>query len=306
MLSVKSISKSFGDIKAINDLSFEVSNGEIVGLLGPNGAGKTTTMRVVTGFLYPDDGDVFVEEISVLDFPQEAQKVLGYLPENNPLYKEMLASEALSFSADLKKISKEDRKSMIDFVVDAVGIADVYYRSVAQLSKGYKQRLGIAMALLGNPKLLIMDEPTEGLDPNQRREIRSLIKKLSKDHTVIISTHVMQEVEALCTRMVVINKGEKVADGSVEELSRGAKNEKIVHMVLEGRDIDKLIKEIKPVKELDLQKQKKNVFDIKMVLDASEVVQPEISKMAARNDWIIWSLNEERQQLEDVFRELTS
>ncbi|MBN1162536.1 ATP-binding cassette domain-containing protein [Patescibacteria group bacterium] len=306
MLSVKNISKTFGTVQALNDLSFEVSQGEIVGLLGPNGAGKTTTMRVMSGFLYPDEGEVLIDGISVLSNPVKAQESMGYLPENNPLYKDMLASEVLDLAADLKKIPEEERRSAVKFVVDAVGIKDVYYRPVGELSKGYKQRLGIAVALLNNPKILIMDEPTEGLDPNQRREIRDLIKKLAKEHTILISTHVMQEVEALCTRAIVINEGQKVADGSTDELSRGAKNEKTVHLVVEGKGISKILKDLKKVKEISIDKIEGSKYDVRMVLETKDVIQPDISKLAAKNGWVIWSLNEVKQHLEDVFKELTS
>ena len=276
-----------------------------MGLLGPNGAGKTTTMRLVTGFLYPDSGDVIIDGQSVLEDPVSVQSQIGYLPENNPLYKDLLASEFLALAADLKSIPRDEISAATDFVVKAVGLADVYHRPIRELSKGYKQRLGIAIALLGNPKLLILDEPTEGLDPNQRREIRQLLKKLSKDHTVIISTHVMQEVEAFCTRVVVINKGKKVADGSVAELSRGAKNEKSRTVVLEGKAISKSLKGLKDIKELDVQKLDSKKYTVRLVVAANKPIQPELSKLVAKNGWTIWSMIEEKQHLEDVFRDLT-
>ncbi len=308
MVEVRNIARSFGSTQAVDDLSFSIGGGEIVGLLGPNGAGKTTTMRIMSGFLSPDEGTVTVEGISILENPTEAQKIIGYLPENNPLYNEMLVSELLGVSADLKGLSRAKsttRKKALDFVVNAVNIKDVYYHPIRELSKGYKQRVGLAVVLLHKPKILILDEPTEGLDPNQRTEIRSLIKELAQERTVIISTHVMQEVEALCSRMIIINKGKRVADGSVEELSRGTKDEKIVHAGLEGENIEEGLRKLTEVKSVDCEKKKGNLVYAKIVTPADYLVQPEISQLAKENNWVIWSLQEERRNLEDVFKELT-
>jgi ABC-2 type transport system ATP-binding protein len=307
MLTVDHISKSFGDVKAVNDLTFSVKKGEIVGLLGPNGAGKTTTMRIMSGFLSPDSGDVKVDDISVMEDPIKAQSIIGYLPENNPLYKDMLVGELLNFSADLKKMTNSEKKDALDFAVSSVNIEDVYYRVISELSKGYKQRVGIALALLHKPEILIMDEPTEGLDPNQRGEIRQLIKKLSKNHTIIVSTHVMQEVEAICSRMVIITGGKKVADGSVDELSQGAKSEKVIYVEIQGDKVEDALKKVEGVKELEfLSSADSNVVQAKMTTGLTVSVQPEISKLAGKHGWTIWRLNEEKQQLEEIFKELTS
>jgi ABC-2 type transport system ATP-binding protein len=305
MISVDNVTKLFGDNIAVNNLSFSINDGEIVGLLGPNGAGKTTTMRIMSGFLSPDEGDILIEDISVVNNPIQAQEMIGYLPENNPLYKDMLVSEFLNFSLDLKKLEGDARTKALDFAVNAVSIQDVYYRPISELSKGYKQRVGIAVALLHKPKILIMDEPTEGLDPNQRNEIRSLIKKLSKDHTIIISTHVMQEVEAICSRMIIINKGKKVADGSVEDLSRGAGNEILIHAEIEGDKIKEKLQELKEIKKLNVEKGKADKFKVEIVTDMKYAVQPDLAKLAKNNDWVIWQLNEHKLDLEDVFKQLT-
>jgi len=305
MVSVDKISKAFGDNIAVDNLSFTIKEGEIVGLLGPNGAGKTTTMRILSGFLSPDEGDAFIDDISVVQDPVKAQEMIGYLPENNPLYKDMLVSELLNFSLDLKKLQGERRHKALDFAVKAVNIQDVYYRPINELSKGFKQRIGIATALLHKPKILIMDEPTEGLDPNQRTEIRALIKKLAKDHTIIISTHVMQEVEAICSRMIVINKGKKVADGSVDELSRGAKNEILIHAEIEGKKIKETLQEVKKIKKLHIEKLKGDRIAAQIVTDNKYAVQPDLAKFAKTHDWIIWQLKEQKMDLEDVFKQLT-
>jgi ABC-2 type transport system ATP-binding protein len=213
MIRVQNVSKAFGSVQAVSGLSFDVDQGEIVGLLGPNGAGKSTTMRMMTGYLSPDSGDVLLDDVSVVTNPIMVQQQIGYLPENNPLYPDMLVSDLLSYSAQLKNISPETKEEAIDFAVKSVSIEDVYYRPIRELSKGYKQRVGLSVALLHKPKILILDEPSEGLDPNQRTEIRSLITSLAKHHTIIMSTHVMQEVEAVCNRMVIISNGTLVADG---------------------------------------------------------------------------------------------
>ena len=193
MLTVQRLTKSFGSTKAVDDLSFSIAAGEIVGFLGPNGAGKTTTMRLIAGYLSPDSGKILIDNKPVGEEGSDARRHIGYLPENNPLYRDMLVSEFLTLSADLKGIPSEKRAEAFDFAVRAVDIGDVYYRPVGELSKGYKQRVGMAVALLHRPSILILDEPTEGLDPNQRTEIRTLIKSLAKDRTILLSTHVMQE-----------------------------------------------------------------------------------------------------------------
>jgi ABC-2 type transport system ATP-binding protein len=305
VISVNNISKSFGNIQAVKELTFKVSDGEILGLLGPNGAGKSTTMRMMSGFLSPDKGDVSIDDVSVLENPIQAQEMLGYLPENNPLYKDMLVSELLDFSAELKHLYGAEKNEALDFVVNSVGISEVYYRPVNELSKGYRQRVGIALALLHKPKVLIMDEPTEGLDPNQRSEIRTLIKNLSKNHTIVISTHVMQEVEALCSRMVIISKGEKVADGSVDELTHSARNEKVLLLELEGAGIEESLKKLANVKSLKVGKKSKTIFEATITTDSKVSLQPEISKLVKAHDWTIWTLSEQREHLEDVFKELT-
>ena len=305
MIRVKELSKSFGDIKALVDLSFEIEQGEIVGLLGPNGAGKTTTLRIMSGFYSPDKGDVFIDDVSVTKKPVLAQSVIGYLPENNPLYKDMLVSDMLAYSADLKGISKKDLPAALDFSVNAVNIKDVFNRPIGELSKGYKQRVGIAIALLNDPKILILDEPTEGLDPKQRIEIRELIKKLAKDHTVIISTHVLQEVEAFCSRIIIVSEGKKVADGTVKEFSQGTGDERIVFVEIEGRSVEKRLKIVKKVKVLETQKVEGDRVGVKLSTPLDFHVQPELSKLSQENKWVIWKLVKETRQLEDVFKEVT-
>lgn len=306
MIKVENLTKSFGHIKAVDNLSFEIKKGEVVGFLGPNGAGKTTTMRLITGFYSPDEGNITVAGIPVGERTTETQEYIGYLPENNPLYKEMLVSELLNLSAELQRIPKEKRRDAFDFVNNAVAIGDVFYRPIGELSKGYKQRVGIAAALLHKPRVLIMDEPTEGLDPNQRTEIRALIKNLAKERTIIMSTHVMQEAQAVCSRLIIINKGTLVADGTSEELSRAARRERIIQLEVEGDGIEPALRNLAGVEHVDFESAARGRIRAKLTANESSELQPEISRLARDRHWTIWRLAEEEHTLEDIFHKLTS
>lgn len=306
MVTVQNVSKSFGEVKAVDDLSFSVKKGEIVGFLGPNGAGKTTTMRLLTGFLTPDSGTITIGDTSVMTNPILAQKQIGYLPENNPLYNDMLVSELLTLSADLKQIPPSERKTAYDFVVAAVDIADVFYRPVNELSKGYKQRLGLALALLHQPAILIMDEPSEGLDPNQRTEIRHLIKKLARNHTIILSTHVMPEAQAVCNRILIISGGRLVADGTPKELARSAHSERRLLLDVEGAGINEALKHLKEVEVVGSKKITPHRWQVTLSVKGKGELQPEISRVSHRHKWTIWRIQEEEQKLEEIFHELTS
>lgn len=305
MIKVEKISKSFGSIRAVEELSFEIKKGEIVGFLGPNGAGKTTTMRMLTGFTSADSGKITIKGKDIEDDTMEIQKKIGYLPESNPLYKDMQVSEFLNLTADLNGVKKEDKKKALDFVVSAVSIKDVFYRPISELSKGFKQRVGIAATLIHNPEIIIMDEPTEGLDPNQRKEIRALIKKLAKDHTIIISTHIMQEASAVCDRMLIINKGKLVANGTTEELSLSAKNERLLTLEVEGKNIEEELRKISTVKELKNVTTEGKITKLAVITEKETRIQPEISKVASKYGWVIWKLIEKEQNLEDIFQDLT-
>ncbi|NLN33764.1 MAG: ATP-binding cassette domain-containing protein [Flavobacteriaceae bacterium] len=210
---ISSLTKSYGNQKALDSVSFSIKKGEVVGLLGPNGAGKSTLMKSVTGAILPDSGEIKIDEFSVLNQPIETKKRIGFLPENNPLYYEMYVREYLKFVADIRT----EKKERIEEVIEKVGLTPESHKKIGQLSKGFKQRVGLAQAILSNPEILILDEPTNGLDPNQILEIREVIREIGKSKTVILSTHIMQEVEALCSRVILLNKGEVVSDGPIEE-----------------------------------------------------------------------------------------
>lgn len=217
---IDKLSKSYGSQKALNAVSFSIKSGEVVGLLGPNGAGKSTLMKSVTGAIIPDSGEIKVNEFSVLNQPIQTKKLIGFLPENNPLYYEMYVREYLKFVGDIRN----EKKEHIEEVIRKVGLTPESQKKIGQLSKGYKQRVGLAQAILSNPEILILDEPTNGLDPNQILEIREVIREIGKQKTVILSTHIMQEVEALCSRVILLNKGEIISDSPIEEFKGQYKN----------------------------------------------------------------------------------
>lgn len=300
MINLAHVSKAFAKVKAIDDLSVTIHDGEIVGLLGPNGAGKTTTMRMLTGYLAADSGQIVINDIDVAKNPVAALEQIGYMPENNPLYKEMLVGEILNYTAALRNLTGLVLKDALDFVVDAVDISTVYNRPVGELSKGFRQRVGIAAALLHKPAILILDEPSEGLDPNQRTEIRTLIKKLSKNHTIVISTHVMAEVEAVCSRLLIINRGKLVADGTPNKLTKMAGGEDRILVDVEGIGVAVTLKRVFG-KTLEIVKADNRRVKARM----PEGSQPKLSVEIAKNKWVVWELTHEKQLLENVFRELT-
>lgn len=248
MIQVEHLVKKYGDKYAVNDLSFEIGEGEILGFLGPNGAGKSTTMNIITGYLSATGGSVRIGGVDVLDDPIEAKRQIGFLPEIPPLYMDMTVKEYLDFVYDIKKV-KFPRRPHINEICELVKITDVMGRTIQHLSKGYKQRVGLAQALMGNPPVLILDEPTVGLDPRQIIEIRNLIKKLGKNHTVILSTHILQEVQSVCDRILIINKGQIVADGNTEQLTyKAAGNRKLVARVAGPKvDITKVLRSVPDV-----------------------------------------------------------
>lgn len=305
MITLKNVTKYFGRVKAVNDLSFSINPGEVIGFLGPNGAGKTTTLRMMTGFLSPDRGSVTVDDIDIERDPIAAQRKIGYLPENNPLYKTMQVGEFLDLAARLHKVSPKKRQSATDFVVHAVGLEQMYYRPIGELSRGYRQRTGIAGALIHNPDIIIMDEPTEGLDPIQRGEIRGLITGLAKKRTVIMSTHVMQEASAVCGRMLILNKGALAADGTAAELSSRALGEKVISVQIEGEGVEAELRRLVGEHRIVSSKREGNRFSATLSLDRDREVRPELSQIAWKKQWILWDIHEEEQTLEDVFQTLT-
>uniref|UniRef100_A0A7C3I6W9 ABC transporter ATP-binding protein n=1 Tax=Gracilinema caldarium TaxID=215591 RepID=A0A7C3I6W9_9SPIR len=234
MIEVQHLSKQYGNVKAVRDVSFQVGTGQVIGLLGPNGAGKTTIMKILTGYHFPSSGTANIDGLSVEDYPEEIKKKIGYLPENAPSYGDLTPLEYLSFVAEARQISKEKRQNRINEVMDQCSLQEVKNKPIETLSKGYRQRLGLAQAIIHDPAILILDEPTTGLDPNQILEIRSLIRELGKSKTVILSTHILQEVEAVCSQVIIIHQGRIAAQGTSAEIGRTLKGQDSWHLELRG------------------------------------------------------------------------
>jgi len=307
LLSLENVSKRFGSVTAVDDVSFSVDRGQVVGFLGPNGAGKSTTMRMINQYFEPDAGAVTLEGKPLGEIPREAKRRIGYLPENNPLYSDMLVTDYLRFVAELRELGGPELDRAIDYAVASTGIAEVFYRPIGELSKGYRQRVGLAQAILNRPDLLVLDEPTEGLDPNQRVEIRRLIEDLGKEHTVILSTHVLPEVQHTCTRLLVIHQGKIAADGPVEQLMAQASGAVQVSVEVEGAGVVDDVSKLKGVTRVNESHQEAN-GRVSMVLTAegSADVRPAIFELAKAREWRLYELHQETRSLEDVFQELTT
>jgi len=304
MISVEGVSKRYGAVLAVDQLSFGVQRGEVVGFLGPNGAGKTTKMRMITGTLQPDEGAVLLDGVNVTDEPMTAKRRIGYLPEANPLYDELLVSEYLGYVADLRGLSAADTKAGVADAVEETDIGAVFYRPIGECSKGYKQRIGLASAILHRPDVLILDEPTEGLDPNQRVEIRRLVGSLGRERTVLLSTHVMQEVEATCSRLVILSQGRLAAQGSVDELLASRTGGARYVVEAEGQGVADALGALAGV---TVHVEEPVNGRVRVQLDASDVgeLRPEIFRLARDRGWTLWELYRERASLEQVFRRLT-
>lgn len=293
---VSGISKSFGPQQALSEVSFEIKKGEIVGFLGPNGAGKSTMMRILTTYLEADSGEARVNEFDVVTQGREVQRSVGYLPENNPLYPEMYVREYLAYQADFFKADK----AAIESAIDRTGLQPEIHKKIGQLSKGYRQRVGLAAALLHEPEVLILDEPTTGLDPNQLIEIRKLIREIGKQRTILLSTHILKEVEAVCDRVIIINKGKIVADEALETLRK--KQEQVIEVEFDYRVEDVLLKRLGHVKEV----RNKEGFVYEISFDTDEDMRPALFDFAHDNQLKTLQLSRKNISLEQLFADLTS
>ena len=313
MIEVKNLTKKYGDKLAVNNISFKVEKGEILGFLGPNGAGKSTTMNMLTGYISSTSGQVLIDDVDILEEPKKAKANIGYLPEIPPLYVDMTVDGYLNFMYDLKKC-KLPRKTHLTDVCNLCRIGDVRKRLIKNLSKGYRQRVGLAQALINNPPVLILDEPTVGLDPNQIIEIRTLIKKLGKKHTVILSSHILPEIQAVCDRIIIINKGQVAADGTADEIAKNITNEHKMTLRIEGpthtaddkRVIADAIRKLDGVKYVraDMEREK-GIYDYDVETDGKTDIRRSLNKLCNENGWNILMLQLSDLTLEDIFLKIT-
>lgn len=308
MIEVSNLVKRYGDHTAVDHLSFQMEKGKIYGFLGPNGAGKSTTMNMITGYIASTEGKIVIDGYDILDEPEKAKKCIGYLPEQPPLYFDMTVLEYLKFVADLKKIPKDKRTSMIDEIMELVKISDMKNRLIKNLSKGYKQRVGLAQAILGYPEVIILDEPTVGLDPKQIIEIRSLIKSLKKKHTVILSSHILSEVSAICDYVLIISHGKLVASDTPDNLSKLAAGSNNLTMQIKGEkeNIRKGFDQLEGIKDISFEfNQEHGVWDVKISTEEFYDIREEIFYKMAELNCPILEMHSKKVSLEEIFLELT-
>jgi ABC-2 type transport system ATP-binding protein len=306
MIDVRHISKRYADTRAVDDISFQVRKGEIMGFLGPNGAGKTTTMRILTCFMPPTSGTATVADFDIFDHSLEVRKAVGYLPENVPLYFDMRVKEFLDYRARLKGVSSRRVRSSVQAVMEKCWITDVQHRIIGQLSKGYRQRVGLAESMVHDPKILILDEPTIGLDPNQIRQVRSLIKELGGEYTILLSTHILPEVEVVCTRVIIIDHGRIIAMDTPEDLTKrlSGSAQLIVEVRGPGEEIRRALEKVAGVVRVDRRGNGISRFNIEV--EKGKDVREEAFKTIARNGWILREMKAEEVSLEDVFVHITT
>ena len=308
MIRIDSLSKEFGAVKAVRSISFSLNDGEIVGFLGANGAGKSTTLKMMTGYLTPTAGNVYVDDQNIIDNSLDIQKQIGYLPELNPLYAEMKVHEYLKFHAEIRHIIGEEFNKALKRVVGECGLKGVVHRTVGNCSKGYKQRIGLAAAMIHDPKILILDEPVSGLDPNQIVEIRELIKKLGKEKLVLMSSHILQEIQATVDRIIIIHEGKIVADGTSEELISDSKGMTQLHLEISGSE-ENDIQDMKAVIPcITVNSIKKDGPLVQVILEYQNTVDPrkDVFEYAVEKGWIITEMSASKRNLEDIFRHLTT
>ena len=304
-LKISELSKHYAHQKAVDLISFEVKSGEIVGFLGPNGAGKTTTMKMLTQYLTPDHGVIWYGNSRNSD-NIDIRREIGYLPEHNPLYEEMPVLDYLNFCAALQGVPESEIQGRIRDMVKKCGLDEEKHKKIGELSKGYRQRVGLAQAIIHNPKVLILDEPTTGLDPNQIVEIRALIKELGREKTVILSTHILSEVEATCDRILIINKGKIVADGTVGNLRKQTESKQIIKVRIDGPSQDFIfqsLKQLAGVSVVDLINKEESRYEIQS--SSEEALNKQIFRLCVQNDWDLIEMTPTETKLEDIFRDLT-
>jgi len=313
LVEINNLHKSFGEAQAVNGISFSIPKGQVVGFLGPNGAGKSTTMRMMMGYLQPSKGEIFVCGTDVVAAPVAAREQVGYLPENNPLYEEMMVIDYLNFIADIRSIPSERKKEAIHSVIERCGLQKVVGKDISMLSKGYRQRVGLAQAIIHDPQLLILDEPTTGLDPNQIIEIRDLIRDLGREKTVIMSTHILSEVQSTCSRVIIINDGQLVADDSTQNLL--LKEGGNIHVALMPKNSHLLkMEQIKdafaPITQIAsiqrVKEQDNAIVELMLHYEGKNDPRRAIFEQVVQNDWILLEMHRKEVSLEETFRKLTA
>ncbi len=307
MIEVSHLTRQFDTIIAVNDIAFSIAEGEIVGFLGPNGAGKTTTLRMLVGYLQPSSGLIRIMDKDINSDPIEIAMNIGYLPEQSPIYDDMIVYDYLKFIADIRHLNPEVFSERLDFVISKCGLREVIGQQIQTLSKGYRQRVGLAQAIIHDPKVLILDEPTSGLDPNQIMEIRDLIKELGKAKTVILSSHIMQEVQAVCDRIIIINKGRIIADEPKEELGKHISEQIVLTIELEADEADfsEWLK-LNPEATLLNSTQKGNHWKLELSYPGTKDLQRDISQFVTANHWLILGMYKHKHSLEEIFHVLTT
>ena len=307
MIEVKNVTKKYGKAVAVEDISFTINDGEIVGLLGPNGAGKSTTMNILTGYIEQTSGEVTIEGYNTLKKPKKAKMQIGYMPEGVPLYTDLTVKEFVTYMAELKKVNRKERKEKVQKVIEQTGLKEVENKLTRNLSRGYKQRVSMAGALVGEPKILILDEPTVGLDPKQITEIRNLIKELGKTHTVILSSHILSEVSQICNKVIIINKGKIVAIDTPENLENKVSNNNCIYVTVEDTEnkIDKIKNEIKEIKNIELvQENEDKTKQYLIEADKDVDLRKKIFSEFAKENITIFEMKKADTTLEDAFIKL--
>ena len=307
MIEVKNVTKKYGSTIAVDNISFEVKDGEVVGFLGPNGAGKSTTMNMITGFIEPTKGQIIVNGNDISQKPRKAKKEIGYMPENVPLYYELTTKEFISYMAELKMVKRNERKAEVEKVIKEMGLEDVQNKLIRNLSRGYKQRVSMAGALVGNPDVIILDEPTVGLDPKQITEIRSLIKKLGEKHTVILSSHILSEVSQICEKVVIINKGKIVAIDTPENLEKATKENNGISLIVEDpkNNMSKLKEKIKDIDNIEFVKDNEDGTKQYVITTSSNIdLRKKLFEILPKEEIVIFELKKTETTLEDAFIKL--
>jgi ABC-2 type transport system ATP-binding protein len=307
VIEVKNVTKKYPNIKAVDNINFTIKDGEVVGFLGPNGAGKTTTMNMITGFIEPTEGQIIINGFDIVKKSKKAKKQIGYMPEGVPLYTELTAREFVNYMAELKDVKAKERKEAVEKAIEETGLKDVQNKLIKNLSRGYKQRVSMAGALVGNPEVIILDEPTVGLDPKQITEIRSLIKELGKKHTVILSSHILSEVSQICERVIIINHGKIVAIDTPENLENKTKEKNTILVTVEDKNekMKNLKEEVKEIEEIKLVKDNEDGTKQYAVTSADKVdLRKKIFEILPKQDITIFELKKDESTLEDAFIKL--